>query len=565
MGVALSRVDRSAGRSGVDCRGLMPIEHTCEPSVGNAVSGLSPNLSRRRRVHKSSACSRGGIVVSQNRMASVMGARVLKAGGHAVDAAVATAFTLGVVEPWMSGIGGVGGMLVHQAVPGETVGFDFGPRAPMRLDPADFVLSAERDDDNLFGWPMVKGRVNTVGAKAVAAPTAPAGLAAGHKRFGRMRWRDLVAPAAKLAEEGLAIDWHTTLSVACAMADLVCDPGARARFLPGGHPPVPAQAADPKPIKRLPMPDLARTLRAIAEDGANVLYMGPAARSIAEDIQAMGGYLSVADLAAVRPREVEPLRIAYGKRLIHVLPELNGGPTLWVAFEEYKKRRTAANGAPNAQTFSSYARALRAGWKDRFERLGDAGARTAPTSTTHIAIVDRDGNMVTLTQTLLSLFGARIVLPGTGILMNNGINWFDPVPGGANSIAPDRRGLANYAPAIMTGEGATMAIGGSGGRRIIPAVFQLLAMAADFGYDLEQALHEPRIDVSGLDVVVADRRMPQATIERLAAEFATVIAEPVEFPFPYAIAGGVRRVGEANEGATEPQHPWSEAVSEEDV
>jgi len=533
--------------------------------MGNAVCALSPNLSRRRQVRKSAVRSQGGIVVSQHRTASEMGARVLKAGGHAVDAAVATAFAVGVVEPWMSGIGGVGGMLVHQAAAGETVGFDFGPRSPMRLDPADFVLSEERDEGNLFSWPMVVGKINAVGAKAVVAPTEPAGLAAAHKRFGRMKWRELVAPAAKLAGEGIVVDWHTTLLIASAMADLALNRGACARFLREGYPPLPPHAVDPDPVKRLPMPDLARLLRAIAEEGADVLYRGPAARSIAEDIQAMGGYLGVDDLARVRPREVEPLTIAYGKHSIQVLPELNGGPTLWVAFEDAKRRGTQPRVKPDAETFTTYARALRAGWKDRFERLGDAGARTAPTSTTHIAIVDRDGNMVTLTQTLLSLFGARIVLPGTGILMNNGINWFDPVPGGANSIAPDRRGLANYAPAIMTGEGATMAIGGSGGRRIIPAVFQLLAMAADFGYDLEQALHEPRIDVSGLDVVVADRRMPQATIERLAVEFATVIAEPVEYPFPYAIAGGVRRVGEANEGATEPQHPWSEAVSEEDV
>jgi gamma-glutamyltranspeptidase/glutathione hydrolase len=543
----------------------MPIEHTCELSVGNAESALSPNLSRRRQVRKSSICSRGGIVVSQNRTASVMGARVLKAGGHAVDAAVATAFALGVVEPWMSGIGAVGGMLVHQAAVAETVGFDFGPRAPIGLDPADFVLTKQRDHDNLFGWPMVEGRINTVGAKAVAAPTAPAGLAAAHKRFGRMRWRDLVAPVAKLAEDGLAVDWHTTLTVACAMADLVRNPSARARFLPDGHPPIPAHAVDPHPVKRLPMPDLARTLRAIAEEGAGVLYTGAVARSIAQDIEAMGGYLNVEDLAAVSPHEVEPLTFAYGKWTIHVLPELNGGPTLWVAFENYKGRRTEPKRAPDAETFIGYARALRAGWKDRFERMGDAGERGAPTSTTHVAIVDRNGNVVTLTQTLLSLFGARIVLPGTGILMNNAINWFDPVPGGVNSIAPNRRGLANYAPAVMTGEGATIGIGGSGGRRIIPAIFQLLAMSADFGFNLDQALHQPRIDVSGSDVVVADRRMPPEMIATLAAEFAVVLAEPVEYPFPYAIASAVRRVGEMNEGATEPQHPWSEAVSEDEV
>src|SRR5262245_9546900 len=291
----------------------MPIEHKCEPSVDQVESAISPNLSRRREVRKSGAHSRGGIVVSQNRTASVMGARVLKAGGHAVDAAVATAFALGVVEPWMSGIGGVGGMLVHQAAAGETVGFDFGPRAPLGLDPSDFVLTAERDHDNVFGWPRAEATVNTVGATAVAPPTEPAGLAAAHKRFGRMRWRDLVEPAAKLAEEGLAIDWHATLAVACAMADLLGNPGARARFLPGGHPPVPAHAVDPHPVKRLPMPDLARTLRAIAEEGAEVLYTGPIARSIAQDIAAMGGYLSVEDLAAVRALEVAPLTFAYGK------------------------------------------------------------------------------------------------------------------------------------------------------------------------------------------------------------------------------------------------------------
>ncbi len=529
------------------------------------VSVLSPNLSRRRSVHKPSARSRGGIVVTQNRMASEVGARVLKAGGHAVDAAVAAAFAVGVAEPWMSGIGGVGGMLVHQAATGKTVAFDFGARSPKSLDPADFVLTDKRDEGNLFGWPMVVGNVNTVGAKAVVAPTQPAGLAAAHRRFGRKPWRDLVAPAVSLAEDGIVVDYNTMLQITAAMADLARDPGARARFLPKGYPPVVPAAVDPNPVKRLPMPDLARTLRAIAEDGAEVLYKGALARSIAEDIAAMRGYLSVDDLAAVRPREVEPLVISYGKRSIHVLPELNGGPTLWVAFNDLAKRRKRPEASPDTQTFLAYARAMRTAWTDRFARLGDAGERTAPTSTTHLSVVDRDGNMVTLTQTLLTLFGARIVLPGTGILMNNGMNWFDPVPGGPNSIAPDRRGLANYVPAIMTGEGATTAIGGCGGRRILPAVFQLLAMSADFGFDLEQVFHTPRLDVSGLDVVVADRRMPQATIDALAAEFATVVAEPIEYPFPFTIAGAVRRVGEMNEGAAEPHHPWSEAISEDDV
>jgi gamma-glutamyltranspeptidase/glutathione hydrolase len=529
------------------------------------VSALSPNLSLQRSVRKPAVRSRAGIVVTQNRAASEVGARVLEAGGHAVDAAVAAAFAVGVVEPWMSGIGGVGAMLVYEAATGKITGIDFGARSPKSLDPKAYVLTDKRDDGNLFGWPMVVGNVNTVGPKAMVAPTAPAGLAAAHRRYGRKAWRDLMAPAVQMAEQGPIVDGHTTLMVANAMADLARDPGARARFLPDGCPPLQQAAVEPDPVVRLPMPDLARTLRAIAEDGADVLYTGALARSIADDVREMGGYLGAEDLAAVRAREVEPIGFSYFDRTIHVLPKLNGGPTLQVAFCELARQRKAPEAKPDAQTFLAYASALRAAWQDRLKHMGDAGRHGVPTSTTHLCVVDRNGNMVTLTQTLLSLFGARIVLPGTGILMNNGMNWFDPVPGGPNSIAPDRRGLANYVPSVMVGEGAVTAIGGCGGRRILPAVFQLLAMSADFGFDLEQAFHTPRLDVSGLEVVVADRRMPQATIDALAAQYATVLAEPVDYPFPYTIAGAVRRVGGANEGATEPQHPWSEAVSEDDV
>ena len=229
------------------------------------ISVVSPNLSHRRTVRKPSARSRGGIVVTQNRAASEIGARVLKAGGHAVDAAVAAAFAVGVAEPWMNGIGGVGGMLVYQATTGKVTGIDFGARAPMALDPADFVLTDKRDEGNLFGWPMIAGNVNTVGAKAVTAPTQPAGMAVAHKRFGRKAWRDLLTPAAKLAEEGIVVDWHTTLVIANAAADLARDPGASARFLRKGYPAVGAgggrSQSGPAPTHARPRPHLARHRR----------------------------------------------------------------------------------------------------------------------------------------------------------------------------------------------------------------------------------------------------------------------------------------------------------------
>ncbi len=528
-------------------------------------SALSPNFSIKRTVRKPSARSKGGIVVTQNRMASEAGARVLKEGGHAVDAAVAAAMTVGVAEPWMSGIGGVGAMLVYEAKTGKIRAFDGGGRSPKTLRPEDYALTGDADAGNLFGWAMVKGNINTVGPKAVIAPTQPALLALAHKHYGIKRWRDLLKPAIALAEEGLPVDWHTAVAIGAAMKDLQKDPGARERFLPGGLPPYITANADPRPIGRLPCPSLAKTLKAIAADGASALYKGALAKTIADDVRAMGGYLSEDDLAAVAPPELEPLKISYLDRTIHVLPELNGGPTLAVAFRELQKLRKKPDAKLNAKTFVAYAGAMQAAWKHRFKVMGDAGEKTAPTSTTHISVVDREGNMVTLTQTLLTLFGARIVLPQSGILMNNGINWFDPTPGGPNSIAADARALANYVPAVMTGGDSTIAIGGCGGRRILPAVFQLLAMSADFGFDLDEAFHEPRLDISNVSPVIIDRRLPQKTIDALTETYKSVIGEPVEFPSNFTIAGAVRRSRGRNEGATEPHHPWSEAVSEDEV
>jgi gamma-glutamyltranspeptidase/glutathione hydrolase len=313
------------------------------------------------------------------------------------------------------------------------------------------------------------------------------------------------------------------------------------------------------------MPDLAVTLAAIAEQGAGALYSGPIARGIAEDVRAQGGWLAEEDLASVRVREVEPLAIRHGDQTVHVLPELNGGPTLAVAFSELARATGPAGRRPSTARMLAYARAMRAAFADRFARLGDRGERSAPTCTTHLTVVDSAGNMVTLTQTLLSLFGARVTLPRSGLLMNNGINWFDPRPGLANSIGPGRRVLANYAPAIMTGAGETMAVGGCGGRKIIPAVFQLLAMQGDYRPGLQRLFDQPRLDVSGVDAVVADRRMPARTLAALEKAFPTVLAEPLVNSNPYTLANAVLRRDGINEGQCEPLQPWCEAVAEEEV
>jgi gamma-glutamyltranspeptidase/glutathione hydrolase len=530
-----------------------------------ARSARSPNISLRREVTKPSTRSRDGIVVTQNRIASEVGARVLKESGNAVDAAIAAAFAVGVVEPWMSGIGGVGAMLHRSARTGKVTAIDFGGRSPKGLRLEDFKLAGGADEGNMFGWPAVVGNINTVGPKAIVAPTQPAGLALAHRLLGSKPWSRLIAPAIGLAEDGLVVDYHTTLMVANALGDLQKDPGTRERFLRNGLPPVAPPPQTGLEELRLKCSVLARTLKAIATDGAEVLYKGPLARGIAEDVQAMGGYLSTDDLAAVAPVERDPLSRTYRGQTITVLPELNGGPTLLLAFDHLEKQGGAPGDKPDGARFLAYAKALTFAWEDRFRRMGDAGERSLPTSTTHLSVIDREGNIVTLTQTLLSLFGSRVVLPQSGILMNNGINWFDPRPNGPNGLAPDKRGLSNYVPTLMTKGDTAVGIGGCGGRRIIPAVFQLLAVMADFGWDLDTAFHQPRIDVSGGAAVTVDRRLPGETKKLLAQSFDTVEVDPLPNPPSFTIAGAVRRAGDNNEGATEPQQPWSEAVSENDI
>jgi gamma-glutamyltranspeptidase / glutathione hydrolase len=521
----------------------------------------SPNLSTRQTVRKPAVRSAGGIVVSHNRLASEIGARVLAAGGHAVDAAVATSFAIGVLEPWMSGVGGSGAMLVREAKDARVTAINFGARSPQGLNPADYPM-VEGSGGDLFGWPRVKDDRNLRGVSSVCAPTLVAGVASAHARFGRQRWGDLVRPSIALAADGPTVDWYTTLMVSRAFGDLMQDAGARSVFLPANVPPAPAQLAN-GPAVRLPNPTLARTLAAIADGGADALYRGPLMQALLADLKAAGGAHAEADFAAASEvRTSEPRTMAYLAHTLHVVPELNGGPTLLDALAGMAQRWKG--GAFDGAAFAAVASGLQDAWRKRFASMGDSAQIAPHGSTTHLSVVDRDGNMVTLTQTLLSLFGSMYLSPSTGILLNNAINWFDPRPGGPNSIAPGKRVLANYAPAVMTGPDDAIAIGGSGGRKILPAVFQLLVMMAN-GRSLDEAIHAPRIDVSGNEGVVVDRTLPREVLDTLAAQFSTVEVERGVYPYHFTIASAVRRIAGVNEAATEPYNPWGEAVSEEQV
>jgi gamma-glutamyltranspeptidase/glutathione hydrolase len=195
--------------------------------------------------------------------------------------------------------------------------------------------------------------------------------------------------------------------------------------------------------------------------------------------------------------------------------------------------------------------------------MGDLEAPQAPACTTHFSVADRAGNLCAVTQTLLSMFGSCVVSPSTGVLLNNGIMWFDPEPGKPNSLGPGKRCLGNYCPVVgETADGRRFALGASGGRKILGTVLQLSSFLMDHGLSLEEAFHRPRIDMSGEGRVIADRALPADQIRALEAAYPTVTARRTVFPYPFAVPAGVLRAGDMNMGCTEIMSPWGDAVAE---
>ncbi len=508
-------------------------------------------------VRKPVAASRGGLVAAQNGVAAGVGADILAAGGSAVDAVVATAFALAVREPWNSGLGGIGFMVVTPPGSGRAEVVDFGPVAPAKLNPADYPLTGETKTE-LFTWPRVVDDRNIHGPLSFAIPSAVRGYWLAVERFGRMPWRDLVSPAAALAQQGLPVDWWVTIKTASAAEDLRRYDESRRIWLPNGLPPAAA------PVARTPvlqLGNLAETLVRLAECGPEDFYHGELARAIADDVRDGGGVLSAEDLAGCRARIVPSLEIPYRDYSFHAARGLTAAPTLADVLDRLSGKRFPQ--APDAVYFEALIDALQQAYHTRLEGLGDVQP-PGESCTTHISAVDREGGMAALTTTLLSSFGSRYVLPRTGILMNNGTMWFDPRPGQPNSIGPGKRALTNMCPLIATRDGrARFAVGASGGRRILAAVMQLASFIVDFAMTAEEAAHQPRIDVSGESGIAIDRRLPELVRHRLAARRGAEIVEHTVWPALFACPNLVMRGEDGlNYGVTDVMSPWSAAVPE---
>lgn len=516
------------------------------------------HTSQHWHVTKPAASGRKGMVASQARSAAEAGVAILEAGGTAADAAVATAFALATLEPWNSGLGGIGfAQVMSPGSAAET--FDFGPVSPRGLKPSAFPMTGKMKAD-LFTWPEVLEDRNVHGPLSFAIPSAVAGYMELHTRHGRLPIKDVLAPAVALAKRGLAQDWFTTLKVANSASVLRLYAESARIYLPNGLPPVAPYQGSPG---FFPQGNLAATLERLAHAGLADFYTGDIAASIAADCKEMGAFVSAEDLAHCKARVLPALEAAWRGKRLFLANGLTAAPTLMRVLDGMRDADFSGK-APSAAWYAQLARVMRAAYAERLAGLGDAEPKAAESCTTHLTVTDKDGMMVAMTTTLLSSMGSRVVLPKSGVLMNNGVMWFDPRPEAANALAPGKRPLTNMCPVIAAeGDKPIMALGASGGRRIMASVYQMLSFVADFGMEPQDAAHHPRLDVSAPEGVTADIRLGAETLAALAAEDEVIEVEHAVLPVNFACPNLIRIGADGTRtGITDAMSPWSAAIAE---
>ncbi len=464
-------------------------------------------------VQKPTVTSDGGIVTAQHHLAARAGAEILARGGNAVDSAIATGFALAAVEPWMSGLGGCGYMTVYLADEDKVFSIEFGVTAPRNLNPEEYPVIRGNDSD-LFSWPSVLENRNVLGPKSVAVPGFVSGMAEAATRFSSLSWQDLLDPAIKLTEAGLQVDWYSSLKIASAARDLSQFPSSRSVYLENGFVPI-GEWSGPTPV--ISLKGLGRTLQRLAKEGPESFYCGSLATDLLRDARSVGIDIDAEDLATYRTHFEKLSGIPYRTAKVFSPQGLCAGPTLSNALKLLGPMMPKINDSPDANTYACYAQSMQQAYRHRLTHVGDSPDGKSSSCTTHLNVIDRNGNIVSLTQTLLSLFGSKVVLPETGILMNNGIMWFDPRPGKANSIAPGRRPLSNMCPTIVEAtDGSRFALGASGGRRIMSAVLQLISFLVDFSMDINSAMRLPRVDVRDDENIYFDTRFDRHMAKNLS-------------------------------------------------
>lgn len=504
-----------------------------------------------------------GAVSSAEASASDVGVAILQRGGNAVDAAVAVGFALGVTHPSAGNVGG-GGFMVIRFPSGETTTIDYREKAP-RAAHRDMYLDASGQVTN----------ESRIGPKAAGVPGVVAGLALAHQKYGKLPWADVVAPAIALARDGVRLDSFHASDLARA-ADAVAEYQKAIRAsqpalstaldltLATFRKPDGAAYAEGEVWRQA---DLARTLESIAKEGADAFYRGPLALAMAGRMREIGGIWSKEDLSEYRAVPREPIRFSYrGHDIVTMPPPSAGGVVLrqiLAAAETLELHRLEWD---SVQRIHLYVEALRRTYADRNQLIGDPDfvqipmqqlldvgymkqrlsgvdpTRATPSTevgagvkvqerehTTHFSTVDASGLAVANTYTLNGNFGAKVIIPGTGVILNNEMddftskvgapNMFGLVQGPQNAIEPGKRMLSSMSPTIVVKDGKLRAIVGSpGGPTITTTVAQIVMQLIDHGRSLEQAVASTRVHHQWLpDQIWHEASLPEATAQALAA------------------------------------------------
>lgn len=496
-----------------------------------------------------------GMVAAGHPLAAEAGAEVLRRGGNAADAAVATALALWVVEPHGSGLGGEGTVVAWIEKERRCVSIDFGSKAPLEADLKDY-----RDRGSRRRGPLSAG-----------VPGALAGLSLFLEKYGSRGLAGLAAPAIRYAEEGFTVDPVLARALRANRSALLRHASSRAIFAPGGK--------LLREGERLVQKELAATLRRIVKGGVDAFYQGELADEIERNLLPHGGKITKRDLSAYRALAVSPLRGGYrghglctsfppagGIALVQLLNLLEGydlkglGPDspsfLHLLAEAIKltdrdRREKVADprfaAVPIERlTDKKYAADLRRLIRDDKTRDAGSGKRGADEdfwqegSTTHLSVVDRWGNGVALTQTLSFLFGSGFVVPGTGVLLNNDMHNFSYARGRANTLEPGKSPRASRSPTILLRDGRpVLIIGSPGAGRIIPTVAQVIIGVIDHGMELEKAVAAPRIYTRHGYPIDMEEGFSAAALEGLKAKGHGIVLRGKLDPF----FGGVHAIG----------------------
>ena len=488
------------------------------PVVALLLTTLTLSLSAGNTPHRAA----GGMVVSQNDIASEVGWQVIKSGGNAIDGAVATALALAVTHPTAGNIGG-GGFIVYRGADGVATTFDFREMAPAGSSPTMWMKDGKYDYD-----------IHHNTHRSVGVPGTVAGLYLAHQKLGSKPWKDLVAPAVALARDGFEISDGLAGSLARMIPEFKKYPASLAQFSKNGEP--------YKAGETLKQPDLARTLQRIADQGPKGFYDGETAELIEKEMKAHEGLITRDDLKKYTAKERAPVKGTYrGYEIIGMPPPSSGGIGVVEMLNVLEGFDLKANGYGAAQNIHLITESMRRAFADRAQHLGDPdfssgipvaqliskdyatqvrktinpnkASVSTPTTftwptesqeTTHLSVVDAKRNAVSMTYTLEYGYGSRIVVPGAGFLLNNELGDFNSAPEmtddrgnigtKANLALPGKRPLSSMAPTIVAKDGKLFMVTGSpGGRTIINTVLMTILNVVDFGMNAQEAVDAGRL------------------------------------------------------------------------